>query len=218
MRSLRWNLGRFAFACSVLLGVVSRVGLSGTETEGRLMAASPKKRERLEAGEPRHPWKENPYANTQRPPFEPGNEKALLHGARSERKLAPVAEQLEREIVKDAPWCARPAFAAAVSAWAAAEAVCLAYRNWFFEQGLRDEEDQPATGLVAWDRAEARAAKLRARLSLDPSALASLLTKLVSVESSGGQRASAEREAIEAEIAQLDEEIAEAMQKRELGQ
>jgi hypothetical protein len=150
------------------------------------MTESPEKRERPGGRSGEHPWRDDPYSNTERPPFEPGNTAGLHHGANSEQTLRPIAERLEREIVTIAPWCARPAFAAAVRAWAWAEAQCELYRAWFAEHGLRDEENQPVTGLANWDRAEARASKLRARLSLDPNALAKLLSSLASVAASGG--------------------------------
>jgi hypothetical protein len=176
----------------------------------------PKKRERLEGGEPRHPWAENPDLS-RRPPFEPGNELQLKHGANSERHLAPIAAELEREIVDLAPWCARPAFKAAVTAWAWAEATCELYRAHFKERGLWDAADEPLPGLVRWDRAEARASALRKRLALDPAALGSLLSKLTSVESSGGTGTLAQQEmqALRNEIADLDEQIATALEQRE---
>jgi hypothetical protein len=180
-----------------------------------VMAGSPGKRAKREAGELAHPWRENSALST-RPPFEPGNEMSLQHGAHSERRLAPVVAQLEEEIRVLAPWTARPAFQAATRAWATAEAVCDAYRSWFFEHGLRDEDGEPLPGLVQWDRAEARAAKLRARLSLDPAALASLLHKLSEVEGRGGARASAEREAIQREIADLETQVVAALQRKEI--
>lgn len=109
----------------------------------------------------------------------------MRSGAWSERKLAPIAKRLEEEILELAPWCARPAFATAVRAWAWAEAACELYRAWFGQVGLRDAEGQ-LTGLQNWDRCEARAAKLRSRLSLDPNALAKLLSSLALVAASGG--------------------------------
>jgi hypothetical protein len=181
------------------------------------MVASPKKRKRLsQPGAVRHPWKENPHSNTQRPPFEEGNEKALHHGAMSERHLAPLAAELEREIVELAPWCARPAFKSAVSAWARAEAQCQLYAAWFAERGLWDERGEPLPGLVRMDRAEARAAALRARLSLDPSALASLITKLAVAQSAGGAQAREEMAALQREARQLDLEIQAATERKEL--
>jgi hypothetical protein len=127
-----------------------------------------------------HPWRDNPYSGDprQRPAFEPGHELSLQHGAMSERKLAPIAEELERGIVEVAPWCARPAFQPAVRAWAIAEAACELYRAWFKERGLWDGDGEPLPGLVRWDRAEARASALRKRLSIDPSSFASFLSKL----------------------------------------
>jgi hypothetical protein len=136
-----------------------------------------KKRERREAGKPLHPWRENPSLSS-RPPFEPGHELSLRHGAMSERKLQPIAEQLTEDLLEVAPWCDRPAFRPAVEAWAWSEAVCVKYRAWFAERGLSDEAGEPLPGLVRWDRAEARASALRKRLSIDPSSFASFLSRL----------------------------------------
>jgi hypothetical protein len=53
------------------------------------------------------------------------------------------------------------------------------YRSHFAEREvLVDDKDEPATGLVQWDRAEGRAAKLRQSLGLDPQSLAKLLNGL----------------------------------------
>jgi hypothetical protein len=51
---------------------------------------------------------------------------------------------------------------------------------------------------------------------LDPSALASLIGKLAAASADGGPRAQAETEAIQREIASLDEQIAEALERKEL--
>jgi hypothetical protein len=158
----------------VLFGFAPGVGVS--EAEGCVMA-SPKKRKRLEAGEPRHPWRDDPSLSS-RPPFEAGNLAAFQHGAMSPKHLAPIAAELERGIVEVAPWCARPAFQPAVKAWAIAEATCELYREWFKERGLWDQVGEPLSGLVRWDRAEARASALRKRLSIDPSSFASFLSRL----------------------------------------
>jgi hypothetical protein len=163
----------------------------------------------------KHPWRDDPSLST-RPPFQPQNTASVKHGAVSHRMLRPVAERLEQELIEQAPWCSRPAFQAARAAWSWAEAQCLAYRAWFDEHGLFDEDGEPLPGLVLADRAEARASKLRARLSLDPSALASLISKLSSVEHAGGTRAEEEQSALEREVADLDRQIAEAMERREL--
>src|SRR5437763_7036238 len=152
------------------------------------MVGKPKRRARREAGEPEHPWRSNPYSGDQRqrPAFELGHELSLQHGAMSERKLAPLAEQLTEELLEVCPWCERPAFRPAVEAWAWAEAVCVKYREWFKDRGLWDEAGEPLPGLVRWDRAEARASAMRKRLSIDPASFASFLSKLAATAAHGG--------------------------------
>jgi hypothetical protein len=180
------------------------------------MVASPKKRARLEAGEPRHPWKENPSLSS-RPPFEDGNTAAERHGAMRSQKLAAIAQELEEGILLEAPWCGRPAFQHAVRAWSYAEASCVLYREWFAEHGLADDEGEPLPGLVRWDRAESRASTLRQRLALDPNALASLLEKLSGTDQATSAYARQEISALRREVKQLDAQISEANERKELG-
>jgi hypothetical protein len=174
------------------------------------------KRQRPGGHSGEHPWRQDPGLSS-RPPFEEGNFAGLRSGANSERKLAPIAKRLEEEISVIAPWCARPAFAAAVRAWAWAEAACELYREWYAEVGLRDGEGQPVTGLQNWDRCESRAAKLRSQLSIDPSALAGLVNKLASASAAGGAHARAEITALQREVKALDAQIAETLDRKELG-
>ncbi len=178
------------------------------------MAGSPRKRERREPDAPVKPWRDDSSLST-REAFKEGNVMSVKHGAVSGRFLEPVAARLEAELLAVAPWAARPAFQWAVRAWSVAEATCELYRAWFAEVGVRDEEGQPLPGLVLWDRAEARASKLRARLSLDPAALASLINKL-SAASAAGVHARAEIVALEREVSELDEQIAAALERKEL--
>jgi hypothetical protein len=100
--------------------------------------------------------------------------------------LAPLAAKLEEEIVELAPWCARPAFGPAVRAWAFAEGACELYRAWFSERGLFGADGKPLAGWERWNRAEARASKLRAELGLTPQALARLLGSLATVAAASG--------------------------------
>jgi hypothetical protein len=131
--------------------------------------------------------------------------------------LAPIAAELEQGILEEAPWCGRPAFRAAVTAWAWAEASCVLYRQHFAEKGLADESGEPLSGLVRWDRSESRAAMLRSKLALDPNALGSLLDKLASAGSAGGEYARAEIAALQREVKQLDAEISAANERKALG-
>jgi hypothetical protein len=120
------------------------------------------------------------------PAFAEGHELSMVHGASSERRLAPVAEAFEETLGGSAPWTARGAFASARRSWAWAEAKCELYRRHFAEVGLFDERGEPRRGLESWERAEASARNARERLGLDPSSLAKLLGSLAAVAVAGG--------------------------------
>jgi hypothetical protein len=141
-----------------------------------------RKRRKLGPGDPDY----RPARGYSWPPFEEGNTVALLHGADSERSLAPVAEFYEAAVVEAAPWTARDAFTLARRAWAYAEARCELYRRWFAERGLFGEDGEPLPGLERWERAEAAARTSREKLGLDPASLAKLLSSLASVAVAGG--------------------------------
>ena len=74
-----------------------------------------------------------PGFDGQRPPFPPGNEASVVHGAYSERRVGPLAARIAQELLEDAdvPGHLRePMFAASVQAWARAEAVCRLLWQW----------------------------------------------------------------------------------------
>jgi hypothetical protein len=121
------------------------------------------------------------------PDFPEGNTAAIKHGATSERRWRPVAEQLAAEIVEDAPWLNRPAFRHALAAWAACEAQLRLVDEWIDEVGPLTAKGGPRAAMVLSDRLHARAASLRARLGLDPAAMAKLLATFSGVP--GGQDA-----------------------------
>lgn len=107
--------------------------------------------------------------------FEPGNRVAEKHGANSPRKVDPIADQLASELLELAeqpespiPYLTSPEYRPAIQAWAAAEAACTLYRQWFSEQGLVDADGEPLPGISNWDKVESRAMNLRQRLGLDP--------------------------------------------------
>lgn len=117
----------------------------------------------------------------QRPPFQPGHTLSMRHGAYSERRIGPLAEQLAADLLADptTPDYLREArFAGAVLAWARAEAVVRLYLAWLDAQDL----DKPARGalavLEALRKAEAAAATARSRLGLDPVSRAKLARDL----------------------------------------
>ncbi len=135
------------------------------------------------------------------PPFEEGNRVALRHGAVSPRTISPVAEALADEVVAVAPWLGRPAFAAAVKAWSWSEAQCVLLRQWLDEHGVVDDEGNPRPAAAFLAKVEGRAANLRARLGLDPTALANLLATLSSLTT--GQRAATAGVGVEELLAAL---------------
>jgi hypothetical protein len=128
------------------------------------------------------------------PPFEPGHTASLLHGARSERTIAPLAEQIAAELLAAESTPAhllRREFAAAVQAWARAEAVVALLWRWLDEQDIgealtevtsaeetethgkrkttrRSVSRRVASVLGELHRAETRAASMRRALGLDP--------------------------------------------------
>jgi hypothetical protein len=98
-------------------------------------------------------------------PFKVGNEVRLRHGARSERRVDPVAAELVEALLADRPDLA--AYPEAVWGWARAEARCLLFADWHAQVGYLDEAGNPrGGGHVA--AAENQAARMRERLGLDP--------------------------------------------------
>jgi hypothetical protein len=139
-----------------------------------------------------------PEFDGQRPPFPPGHEMSLVHGARSERKVGPLAVQLAQDLLTDPdvpPHIREPMFAAAVQAWARAEAVVRLLWQWLEERDVMagltaaatttEEETQSggktnrksvtrtvASVIDTLRRYEVHAANLRSKLGLDPASAA----------------------------------------------
>lgn len=139
-----------------------------------------------------------PEFEGQRPPFESGNTRAVVHGARSERHVGPLAARIAQELLEDAdtPGHLRePLFAASVQAWARAEAVCRLLWAWLEERDVMaaltavatTSEDETASGgkttrksvtrtigsvLDQLRRYESIASSLRSKLGLDPASAA----------------------------------------------
>lgn len=82
-----------------------------------------------------------PQNERQRPPFEPGNTAAEVHGAHSERRVAPLAAEIERAARALPSWpeyLDEPTYAPAVAAWCRAEAVVELLWRWLAEQDPLD--------------------------------------------------------------------------------
>lgn len=70
------------------------------------------------------------------PPFEAGNSASLAHGARSPRRVAPLAEQIERQARASESWPSyldTPEYGPAVASWSWSEAVCRLLREYLAE-------------------------------------------------------------------------------------
>jgi len=134
------------------------------------------------------------------PPFEPDNTAALTHGATSERKWRPIAEQLAADMLREAPWLCRQAFSLAVAAWAATEAKAALVDRWLDEHGLLTDDGDPRPANSLSDRLHARAITLRSQLGFDPVSFAKLLATFAGVP--GGEDALS---ALKAEGARLVE-------------
>ena len=110
----------------------------------------------------------------QRPPFPPGNVLSLKHGANSARVTDPLAADLAQSVAGVDYLNAEPAFAAAVSAWARAEARVLVVSEYLDANGVLDAKGKPRPAADLLVKLERLASEARARLGLDPMSRARL--------------------------------------------
>src|SRR6185437_7616302 len=112
----------------------------------------------------------------QRPPFEQGNSASKIHGSRSPKTVAQLADEILRKATANTramPGHLRsPAFEYSVLAWARAEAVAELLWRWLEHQDV-DFLVIPRSGaqrapLETYSRAVATAKTLRSQLGLDP--------------------------------------------------
>jgi hypothetical protein len=115
----------------------------------------------------------------QRPPFQPGHELSMKHGAGSPRKRDPIAQALAAELLLDesVAYLRAPRYAAAVQAWAVAEAKCALISNWVdsmpIEKAAESKQGQ-TSALELLRKWETTAQNHRSRLGLDPMSAAKL--------------------------------------------
>jgi hypothetical protein len=120
-----------------------------------------------------------------------GNELALKHGGHVERRWRPLAEQLAAEAIEACPWLRRPGFKWSVEAWATAEARAQLVDVWLDEQATAAmpgdlDAGEPRAASALSGRFHARAESLRARLGMDPNAMARLLASFSGGNIPGG--------------------------------
>jgi hypothetical protein len=119
------------------------------------------------------------------PPFEPGHELSLRHGAFSDRKVEPRAAEFVEAVLRLAEadgspvgYLADPTYRPALTAWARSEAQQDLLEEFLSELGpiAPDGKVRPAAELL--ERVARRAERMRARLGLDPLSRASLAKDL----------------------------------------
>lgn len=96
--------------------------------------------------------------------FQPGNTRALTHGANSDRTVSARAEVVQADIVAAAPWLDRPHLRPALERYAAASAREALLHEHIME--LSAAESPSAVGTRVWEQATA-AARLAAKLARD---------------------------------------------------
>lgn len=99
------------------------------------------------------------------------------HGAKSERKIRPVADALIEELLEHRTDLANPRFGPSLQAWAVAEAKCVLYREYADQVGIINEQTGEPLGYVSgWRTAESQAESRRRELGIGPYAEAKLLS------------------------------------------
>lgn len=123
-----------------------------------------------------------PTHDRQHPPFEAGNDFALRHGARSERRVSVVAGQILEGLLGDPStpdYLVRDeSFRPALVAWATAEARVSLINAYLDEQGLEKAFSGKGWMLEASRKWSVTAANFRTRLGLDPVSRAKILRDL----------------------------------------
>lgn len=115
----------------------------------------------------------------QRPPFAKGNDLAVKHGINSMALVRPIADEFIATLQTDPAlaYLAQPRFAAAVDAWAIAEAKVVLINEYMAAmnsgEAIRNDRGQKSVTDQA-DTLAASAERARGRLGLDPLSAARL--------------------------------------------
>lgn len=108
-----------------------------------------------------------PEFEGQRPPFREGNEAAVTHGARSQRKVEELARQIDADLLTRAPWVAE--YPEALKAYGRAESVARMLFNDIAKVGVYGSKGEFRASILArWATAENTAARHREALGLTP--------------------------------------------------
>lgn len=143
------------------------------------------------------------------PPFEPGHERSLQHGAYSPRKVEPLAVEIRAAVLADPElaYLHSPRWQPAVWAWCQVEAQLQLLTEWLNVKGeaagdgVGDLNDQRVTSAyLLQHRARAHADRLRGQLGLTPVSWARLMK-----DGSVAKAAQASTAAVMAELHRLEQ-------------
>lgn len=118
-----------------------------------------------------------PEFEGQRPPFQPGHELSMRHGAYSPRRVDPLATDLVQHVldvaeVEGMSFLTQASYRLALWAWARAEAKVQLLEEYLEDHAAAgrslDEDGDVMAAALLLERVERRAITLRARLGLDP--------------------------------------------------
>lgn len=131
------------------------------------------------------PWTE--AFPSQRPPFQPGNQLSLKHGATSPQRVDPIAHGYIAELLADpqTEYLNQPRFAAALWAWAVAQAKMQLVAAWVDDMPI---EQQTYSGkgqtspLELLRKMMSTTQTAAARLGLDPLSAARLGKDITSIK------------------------------------
>lgn len=120
-----------------------------------------------------------PEFEGQRPPFAPGNQLAVTHGAYSKTRTDPIAQRFIQELADDPSldYLNAPRFHAALWAWASAMAKVELLTDWVDSMPIRDAADSArgqTSTLELLRKWMATAQTAAARIGLDPLSAARL--------------------------------------------
>jgi hypothetical protein len=153
----------------------------------------------------------SPAFRGQRPPFAEGNSAAMTHGARSPRRVDPLAAERLAELLDDPATpeylTADPSYRPALAALARAAAVVELLATHVAEQGLTADVTSPRGALESLRRWEQTAAGHRRALGLEPTSRAKLTRDLSAsryLQGLGASPLTAKLDAIDAERRELE--------------
>jgi len=151
----------------------------------------------------RKDWTPNP--NGQKPPFEPGNDLAVTHGAYVDAVVVPQAVEMAEELLTPAgtpDYLREPMFGPAVRRWAVAEIRAARAGEWVDQMGMEEAMTPPKPGtappIETVRKMEAHAGNQADKLGLTPVSHAKLIGNVAGAQVDIARLIMAETEGMDA--------------------